>query len=218
MILINPAMRPCDVESFADFGRYYRYAWLAWHAHPQGPQPVNVQQIGAHTMVVSDVLGQAHAIHWRQAMDTLSFGTPDLGMVNGDHTIIYLHQTSPRQPHRGYRPNAVTQSVFNAWALRKTGKIPTGQDREVLKNLFFPRFYELKEAIEQLNSGARVGCALSPKVALYTNSADKYPSIAYRRNTIGFLESDRKAVIPRVYADAIPVIQKTLGTEVQILS
>ncbi|MDE2097322.1 MAG: hypothetical protein KGL39_08775 [Patescibacteria group bacterium] len=214
MLKIVPEMRPCDVENIADFSRYYRYAWLGWHRHPKGPSPVCIQQVGTDVVVVQDVDGIASAIEWGDAQRYFSFGTPELGLVNGDYTTLYLYQGAPRQPHRGYRPNGVHQTVFNGWSTRKIIKAPAPSDKEIIRNLFFPVYYELKEAFDVLNSGDRVGCALSRTLGLYTNADSKYPSISYRRNTVGYLENDRKAVVYKMYTDAIPTIQKKLGVEV----
>jgi hypothetical protein len=215
MIIINPPIRPCDCENIADFSRYYRFAWVAWHMHPEGPQPVNIQQTGDNSIFATDLTGNLHVIPWQRRAE-LSFAMPELGMVNGDYTIIYMYKTSPRQPHRGYRTQEILHTVFNAWNLRKLSPIPDPGNRTVIRNLFFPRYYELKEGLAALDTGERVGCALNERIGIYTSAADRFPMLAYRRSTIGYIENNR-AMIPRAYAEDAPIIHKRLGIEVSIL-
>jgi len=141
---------------------------------------------------------------------------PELGMVNGDHSILYMWQTAPRVAQKGFRPNGVQYAVFNAWDLRKNGKSPDPSNITVIKNLFLPTYYTVEEALKSLESGERVGCALSNKMGLYTTATDKYPMIAYRRNTIGHMR-DGVAHVARLYADAAMNMKKKLNLEVVLL-
>lgn len=216
MIRVVPAQRPCDTENVGDFHRYYRFAWVGWHRHPEGPQPVNIQAAAEDSVTVQDLNGRAHLIPWRNAVMDLSFGTPDLGMVNSNDTIIYLYRQAPREPHRGYRPGATNHTLFNGWQIRTVVPRLDPGNATVIQKLFFPEYYEVKEALEELRQGRRVGCALSRNLGLFTQSGMKYPGIAYRRNTIGYLEDEKRAVIPKMYLDALSHVRDKLGVEVII--
>lgn len=215
MIRIPQATRPCDVENIGDFGRYYRFSWIGWERHPEGPQPVNLQACTDTTVTVQDLRGRAYVQMWDEFKRQCSFGTPDLGMVNAPHTVVYLFRQAPREAHRGYRPGAIQHVLFNGWDIRNiNGGINSG-DRDVMRNVFYPEYYTPEEAREELQSGNRIGCALSRDLGLWTAAAYKYPNIAFKRRTIGYLD-DRTAIIPRQYIDALPVLRDKLGVEVVI--
>lgn len=176
------------------------------------------QAVGGDEFVfASDLGGVMHQINWR-LRDGISFGCPDLGMVNGENSILYLYQTSPRQPQKGYRPNAVSAVLFNAWDLRNVARNPEPSDPEVLRNLFFPKYYTAEDAFTRLLDGETTGCAISSRLGLYVSKADKYPNIAYKRNTVGHMQSPRRAFIVRKYAEISPEITKKMpGVEVTLL-
>ena len=104
---------------------------------------------------------------------------------------------------------------FNGWSIRSVAPQLNPGDRTVLQRLFYPEYYQAQEALEALNRGDRVGCALSRNLGIYTTPQQRCPSIAYRRNTVGYLENG-VAVIPRMYSDAIPAIRDKIGVEVVI--
>jgi hypothetical protein len=93
---------------------------------------------------------------------------------------------------------------------------PHPGDKDVLRNLFFPKYYAVEEAIKLLADGERVGCALNDRIALYTTAHEKYPALAFRRRTVGYLENERKAVIANCYLEEAAAVHKRLGVEVSI--
>src|SRR6185503_17105326 len=83
MIKTIPPRRPCDCENIADFQRYYRYSSVGWQLLPTGPAAVTVHTTDRENVFLVNDVGVVIAIPWARAQEELSFGAPDLGMVNG---------------------------------------------------------------------------------------------------------------------------------------
>jgi len=211
--------RPCDVENPEDFHAYYSDSIVgirdgqAFLPYRYEGQPVR------GTFLFSPVdngQGENKSLQFRALREEVSFGSPDYGMVNVGPTTIYTYVTAVRHPHRGFRPALTNFTMFNTWEVRKQYPDLGPTNPEVAKNLLNPTFYGPDEAIELLDRGERIGCALSPTTGLVTKRGCSTPLITYRRHEVGYLQGSR-AFISSHYNSARKILANHLNREVVIV-
>lgn len=218
--------RPCDVETSADFGRYYHGGWIAYH----GDNDVYPFQVGRvqRDLVSGYIMDKKsgtcelheHQADWNELRIQCDFGKPDVGMVNNGDTVIYGAYRGVREASRGFRPDRVSFYDFNYWPLRKQLRdLPAPRSsgrRDIVWQAFFPQYAKLNEALRRLEDGSSAGEPISRCYGVYTLPDSVYPLLAYKRWTIGYFYSPSHVYVSPLYKDYAADIQKQLGIEVSV--
>lgn len=187
--------QPCDVENIEDFSRYYSGSFMPFRG--------NVYQISrpyGGRVVLIDRRAEVLQVEWEVFARHSSFGIPTLGIRNLGPTICWLYTAPARNSNRGYIPNHCFMTQFNSWEHRRFPK-PGLASFETAHEVYFPKFYGTSEALDLLGSGERVGCAINENVGLFTTDRHKFPLIAFKRQTVGYMDGEPhiKAKFERVF-------------------
>jgi hypothetical protein len=138
-------------------------------------------------VILSDVEGREIRTTWEQFKKSGGFGIPSLGLRNAGPTMLYYTSMPARQSNRGYLPDYIRVHEFDAWETRAIAK-PRTSSWEVAKEIFYPTFFTLKEAVKLLDDGQRIGCAITPNVGVYSSGHTDKAQITYKRKRIGFID------------------------------
>lgn len=228
------ATRPCDVENTADFHRYYSNSWLGL-ALPDtdyitptlmaASQDDRVQVRSlvpnpdkATTGIMPYVLNGYSEHRWKAFQNMAQFGKPDIGMSPSTGSVVFLAYSTPRNAHKGLRPNELRTYDFNSWNIRK--KFPNGMPRTdqygLVWNAFNPTYATIPEAIAQLDSGKTAGVALSRVFAVYSIPDCPFPLLAYKRWTIGYFQAADSVRVYSAYTDYSSMVSNSLRIEVRV--
>lgn len=220
--------RECDVENIADFARYYAASFVGWHdRNQQNVIPANIGRLDGASIQVRFLnkenapfsISEVKYFKFQELKEHIDFGRPRLGIVEDGPTIAFLSQTSPREPRKGLRIRDAHYIGFNGWETRNllARHNPYNERLEWIWAAFNPQFTPFKEALAKLNSGERIGVALSQDIGLYTKPQILYPLIAFKRWTVGYIRSEVLAILHPSFADYEQEIRNITGTEVRIL-
>jgi hypothetical protein len=149
------------------------------------------------------LIDRFEAIHvripWREDMDedpNFCFSRhPRFGMVYTEDTIGFLRRFPQRHYHRGYCPRACNMVVPNAYSSitqSSTNSPP------VVWSVFNPNYKTLKEALEILEDGIRIGVPIERQLGICLEAGRRFPRIVYRNEIVGFIQNGD----PIVYSDS----------------
>lgn len=159
-------------------------------------------------------------VPWKDALQLLDFGVPDVGMTADGPTVVYCSYNSPRQPRKGFRPREMSVTDFNGWAIRNkyalTHASPTGGYPWIWFT-FNPEYPTLARAQDLLESGEKIGVALSRTIGVYSSPRHRYSLLAYKRWTVGYILDPSSIFIMPQYEDYAIEISRLTGAKVSIL-
>lgn len=220
-----PIQRSCDVENLADFSRYYGNSWIGWH--PTDAAHISPAFVGG--MQARDVvflrflsktgageftLGNHELTEWKSILEHIDFGLPPVGLCVDGPTISYGSYASPRTPKKGYRPNDVIFSYFNNWNIRSKYTRPGRLNYDNVWEVFNPEYKSFPEALASLSKGDVVGIPISRTIGMYTIPKYKYPMLAYKRWTVGYVMDAYTIYVKAQYSDYANEIYRQTGAKV----
>ena len=222
--------KPCDVETLDDFGRYYgQLGKQAFgYLHPEYGCTVPAKYMGGGKSGGDMIIGPLRQLEkgkfaWddskiiRVKWDTFKkyadFGIPKVGMVQVGGELAYGAIAGERNSNRGLNLERVKFYDFSHWHLReKYGpSLPWFDFQDsILWQVFTRPYVRLAEAHRMLSNGEAVGVPIHPNFGLYTLPDRSFPSLAYKRWTIGYMSSpDDVRLYPEFYAYS-PYVQSEL--------
>jgi hypothetical protein len=222
-----PVQRSCDVETLADFSRYYTQSWVGWHPTDStyiSPCYVGGLVDGEHVQLRplskeedKYLLGEGWLVTWTELKEHLDFGIPDIGMMQDGPTILFCSYTTPRAARKGLRIREVRVADFNNWAIRKKHSLRHNNDRyDWIWSSFNPEYSTLEQAEDKINRGEIVGCPLSRTLGVYSLAKYRHSLLAYKRWTVGHIVTPYLIHIKKEYADYEEDIARQTGAEVLV--
>lgn len=217
---IPERLNGCDVETPDDFQLYYRGSIVGI---PNGQTLIPYVSAGIRDEGIFSfipIAGRTDPVlnmAFRDLRNMVSFSYPSLGMVNVGPTAYYTSMTAIRAAEKGFRAPRVTVISFNTWFLRNLIKPIDSSSSELIYALYNKEYYEPREAIQLLESGDRVGCALSPLVSLFIEPKATVIQVAYTRNMAGYLR-DGKIVLQNQYHGAARLISRSIDRREVVLA
>jgi hypothetical protein len=219
-------LRPCDVENISDFNRYYTNSWVGYHEDPDSEKilPAFVSNPGTGTSTAlkfltkkggSWQLGSWNMLTLEDLEKHLDFGRPNIGMVDDGPTVVFLSYSTPRAPSKGLRTRDARINNFNDHEIYRYRTPRSSERYDWIYHAFNPAYLNLDEALKQLNNGEKIGVALSPVLALFTSSTSKFPVLAYKRWSIGYLQ-DKTAILNPQYQEYAEPVAKQLQVKVAV--
>ena len=207
-----------DCEDMRDFVQYYRGRYFGY-AEPGDAviRPAVYNQIAggdltiylwdpATELVRTELQSQISLIKWGK------FGHPILGNVNYGPTYTYLSATPLRESSKGLRVDSLkfnwpnhgrigdgSPDIIDLYSVKTPafGSIYNGtaghrsvEQFKLMVEVYNRKYFTIPEAIKQLESGARIGCAVSHKLGLYTSAVGDKIQISYRGERVGELEKN----------------------------
>lgn len=219
--------RTCDVESTADFHRYYTSGWLGMDLPGAASvTPVLIAAAQADVVAVKQLSKSAEGFQlskysnysWDDFKKMAQFGRPDIGMIRVGPSVCFTSFSTPRNAHKGFRPGEVRQYDFNSWQIRD--KVPLGRGRDnydTVWQAFNPNYPSIHDAWRQLEAGEAAGLPLNRTFALYTLPDCPYPLLAYKRWTIGHMPYPHLVRLNRSFEEYRADIARKLNIEVQLV-
>lgn len=214
-----------DVETVADFGRYYRGSYIpVMQEGKLVPFQVSINDgeyiLGQFLTRNADGTIQRRdsaAIRWKDFVKIARFGAPEVGMVDLGPTVVYVYLRPERQWGRGYLPQNLNVVNFNGWDARE--KLPARffepHSELLMYSLICPEHKKPKEAINQLTEGSRIGCSITNRLGLYIQKNSPSIMVAYRRNTVGYIDGTMQTVrLDPLFAPNAAYIARNLNMEV----
>lgn len=225
-----PIQRSCDVENLADFSRYYAGSWVGWHptdavhttpcyvGHLLDPDHIQLRPL-SKIETGQIMLDSTWAPSWDDIKSHIDFGLPEIGMAPSGPTVVFSSYNTPRSPKKGYRARDTKLSEFNSHDIRK--KYPSSRNaldrNDWVWFAFNPEYLDLQRALTTLEEGQAVGLPLSNTLGAYCLSKFRYPLLAYKRWTIGYISNHKLVYIKSPYADYEEDIIRQTGAEVVIV-
>lgn len=221
-----PTQRSCDVESLADFSRYYATSWVGHH--PKDKNCIDPCYVGGmltekHVQLRplrkqddgKFIVEGGFPLTWDELQEQVDFGIPDIGMQPDGPTFVFCSYTTPRHAKKGYRSREVQESDFNKWEIRKK-YIPANvrEKYDWVWHAFNPEYSTFEKAEEKLRNGEAVGIPLSRTLGIYSSPSSKNSLLAYKRWTVGHIVSPELIHLKREYGDYEGDIVRQTGVEV----
>lgn len=222
--------RECDVETVADFARYYASSFVGWHGRePDKIVPALIGRLdGTRIQVKFYTLqkdGTFAPSNWElhsfdSIKEYIDFGRPRLGILEDGPTIVFLSQTTPREPRKGLRIREARTYEFNGWETRNilVKQNPYNERMDWIWKAFNPEHALFKPSFQKLNSGERIGVAVTQDVGMFTLPKIPYPLVAFKRWTVGHARTEELIVLQPQYGDYQQQLQKVTGVEVKVAS
>lgn len=219
--------RECDVETIADFARYYAGSFVGWHGRdPKGlilPALVGRMdgdkiQLRLYNKGERGIGAGDWELHNLDSLKAnIDFGRPRIGILEDGPTIVFMSQTSSREPRKGFRVREAKMYEFNGWESRGLWfkQNPYNERLDWIWDSFNPRHTGFKESLDKLYKGERIGVALTTDMGLYTLPKVLYPLVAFKRWTIGYVRSEVLIVLHPSFSDYEQEIRRITGVEVK---
>jgi len=219
--------RECDVENIADFARYYAGSFVGWHGREPGrviPALVgrldgNKIQTKFFTLADGTFTPSNWELHTLEELkENIDFGRPRLGVMEDGPTIVFMSQTTPREPRKGLRIREARIHEFNGWETRNllVKQNPYNERMDLVWAAFNPEPAPFTSSLKRLYTGERIGVSLTQDVGLFTLPKVQYPLVAFKRWTIGHVRTESSIILQPQYADYRQELQKVTGVEVKI--
>lgn len=203
--------RTCDVENLTDFSRYYSGAWINWNRNEKESYPCYVGGLDTTQTIALRPLSRKEngyfvelpfTTSWDELKEKAEFGVPSIGMMPDGPTISFCSYYTLRAPKKGFRSRDLSISDFNSWEIAKKYSKNSMDDRkDRVWFAFKPEYSTLEQAQEKLSKGEAVGIPININVGIYSLPKFKYPLLAYKRWTVGYLESPNLIHLKKQYAD-----------------
>lgn len=219
--------RPHDVENMADFSRYYANSYVGYRGSDSAhvnPAMVGPLERGNNSILIRCLekmdkgfnMGAYFSIDWNTLKKQIDFGRPDIGMLDDGPTVIFASYNTPRQAHKGFRIRELQMEQFNGWDIRGQYRAayPSNDRYEWLWTVYNPDYRRLKEAYDDIQSGKRVGQALSRMIGIYSVAKSPHPLLAYKRWTVGYMENPTLIRVFPLYQAYSEDIKRQTGAEV----
>lgn len=202
-----------DCESIRDFIQYYRGARI----FGMGDNPIKPCMLHREVILGSGERGVAiHYIDspdseiteisrsWEQlCLPMMKYGHPIQGTIEFGETYAYLSQNSFRESSKGLGWDRLRWYIagqdgsgdyvsryFYKHPVPEYAGVPTKEILRICWNILNKQMFEFPEALRLLDSGARLGCHISPKVGLYFHDGLPDIQISYKEQTVGRLNDD----------------------------
>lgn len=219
--------RECDVENIADFARYYAASFVGWHGRDKGIiTPTAVGRLDGASIQLrffskdgdNFIPTDYEYFKFSELKEHIDFGRPKLGIIEDGPTVVFLSQTTPREPRKGLRIREARQIEFNGWETRSVllRQNPYNERMDWVWHSFNPSFISFRDALAKLGSGEKIGVALSQDIGLYTVPQTLYPLVAFKRWTVGYVRSEVLIILHPNYADYEQEIRRITGAEVKV--
>lgn len=151
-----------------------------------------IQSQGIRLTCIVPINGHLNTLHtvlpWVEDIDEQEYiysSAPRLGMIQTQHSCVYINRAPHRQYHRGYVPSAC-----NAWRASdvETYEDTTPDSANVIWGIYNNTFNPIHKALDILQKGERVACALGKQLALKLSSELVHPILWYRREDVGYVD------------------------------
>jgi hypothetical protein len=136
---------------------------------------------------------------------------PRLGMVQSKETFSFIRRPAQRQYNRGYSARSCTSWVPNLYTVQKEGLSVHPGDLHTVWHVYNPYVKTFPEALDILEAGEKIGVVLAPSLGVYIEIGRKYPRLAYRNDTVGFVINGEPVVYSSVSEVARDYILKITG-------
>jgi hypothetical protein len=232
--------RPIDVETSADFVRYYSGGWIGWvqdsHQEHAALPPSDAYIVpllystakggGLYFQHITKDAEGLYALNdgtfvvtWEELLQRATFGCPPIGMVRNGEEVLYGSSLAERQWRRGLHLDRVSFHGFNRWHLRERlgANLEIGRNSlNIVWEIFNPEYRSFPKAFSKLQRGEVVGTALSRCWGMYTVPNSPVPLIAYKKWSLGFVPSPIEVVLGEQFIDYREELEQRFGVRIRI--
>lgn len=176
-----------DCESFRDFGQYYRHRYFARRdggvLTPCWAVDGTFRDNGCNIAHMDQPIesGGHEPVTWERLKRNYAFGSPILGTCVIGPTYCYLAARPVRESAKGLSANRITWDwVHGDFLQRAYGRanpaffqgiggehLGSKEEMRSIYNIYNKTYYGIPEALEELESGSRIGCPISPELGFY---------------------------------------------------
>lgn len=124
---------------------------------------------------------------------------PDLGNINSNTCCVFLSRLPVRQYKRtiannNYRKEIIGENVYH-YLEKAPPVIRLFDDKNMLKNLFFPSYFSYQEAVNLVREGKKVSAAFSKNLSVSIYVYNSRPVLFYKTMMVGLIDNDNTIIL-----------------------